>query len=60
MHLIAPFTFIHTAAESALIAPSAFDELHERAHVGFAPVAPHWSTLPMVYQVQGGLEEGST
>lgn len=57
-HLMASFTIIHTVAESTLIAPSALDELHERAHVGFASVAPHWSTLPMVHQVQGGLEEG--
>lgn len=53
-----PFTVIHTAAKSTLIAPPAFNELHERAHVGFAPVAPHWSALAMVDQVQGGLEEG--
>lgn len=55
---MAPFTFIHTVAKCTLITPSAFNELHERAHVGFAPVAPHWSALAVIDQVQGGLEGG--
>ena len=55
----APLTVIHAAAEAALVPPPAFDELHERTHVGFAPVASDWSSLPVVYQVEGRLQEAS-
>lgn len=55
----APLTVVHAAAEATLVPPPSFDELHERAHVGFAPVASDWSSLPMVYQVEGRLEEAS-
>ena len=55
----APLTVIHAAAEATLVPPPSFDELHERAHVGFAPVASDWSSLAMVYQVEGRLQEAS-
>ena len=55
----APLTIIHAAAEATLVPPPSFDELHERAHVGFAPVASDWSSLAMVYQVEGRLQEAS-
>lgn len=59
-HVLAPPTVIHAAAKSTLVPPSSFNELHEWAHVGFAPVASDWSSLPMIYQVEGRLQEAST
>lgn len=55
----APLTVTHAAAEAALEPPSSLDELHERAHVGFAPVASDWPGLAVVHQVEGSLQEAS-
>lgn len=54
-HLLAALTVIHTVAESTLIPPSSFNELHKRTHVGFAPVASDWSILSVIHQVKGSL-----
>lgn len=49
---------IHAVAESTLIPPSTLDELHKGAHVGFAPVASHWTTVTVIYQEQWSLIGG--
>lgn len=58
VHTLA-LTFVHAAAEAALEAPAALDELHEGAHVGFAAVAAHGPRLPVVHQVEGRLQGAS-
>lgn len=58
VHTLA-LTFVHAAAEAALEAPAALNELHEGAHVGFAAVAAHRPRLSMVHQVEGCLEGAS-
>lgn len=55
----AALTVVDTAAEAALVAPSALRELHERAHVGLASVAPDGPTLSVIHQIQGRLREAS-
>lgn len=53
----APLTVVDAAAEPALVPPSPLRELHEWAHVGFAPVASDGPGLSVVHQVKGRLQE---
>ena len=59
MFLRSKLTVVHAAAEATLVPPPSLDELHEGAHVGFAPVASDWSGLSVIHQVQGSLREAS-
>ena len=49
-------TFCGTAAEAALEASAAIDELHERIHVGLTPITPHGTHLTQVYSGRRSLE----
>lgn len=50
-------TIIHTVTKSTLIFSSAFNELHEGAHICLAPVASNGPCFPMVHQINWRLQK---